>query len=699
MPALDGGVELQGAAGGLDSGGAEGAAEEAAVPTNIETFFGPGWTAESVHAQVLQLVEGLRVAENTSKYHLQTMLEAEAKAEAAAAELVASEADKAELLARLEVGPPSAAEELASSRRKLLSMTTALPEEGMKQIRESLGPNVLTAVQHHVMEQLVIQPGQKGPREKLRLGLIEVLTAGGEGRAKEFFPAKVMTESTAARAKSTILAQCGGVIKSLQQLHSNGGEKYIVKTIAEVMRKASVPHLETVFRSGSTILEVMRAYNAAKAEEAEERGRNQYTDALVCLRNIASLDQDLLCDVAVALAGKLSKTVVAHSRRTAGGDDHTTADLAERGWVLLMLLVKELVVDQPTHMVEGLRRILDMQTSLKGRFHTNFSWYVTAVIHEVVAFEEKNGVISSELLVHALLLPHMIEGTDQSLELWRKDLQYHKKLGEMIYSSYLELKPNIPKLVKELTEFQATASPEVFKGAPVPLMEYLAAVKGHATERVHFATRDDAPTCVSCGHRHYGANCLKETNVKRALEEIGPCIQVLKMAGKDLARANKATGSADQKRGIEALATRIDGSVARLEKAAGGGGKPRGPIGQRAKVLVVEEKVLAVETKKPPMYIGTFKDRLADRKLDPKTCFGHAVYGKCTRDGCAFVHDRATKGIFPVGGRPSGGGADGVKTRAATKAAVGKTGAAPKQTTTRTVPGSKCAATGCDKPR
>ena len=117
---------------------------------------------------------------------------------------MASEADKAELLARLEVGPSSAAEELASSRRKLLSMTTALPEEGMKQIRESLGPNVLTAVQHHVMEQLVIQPGQKGPREKLRLGLIEVLTAGGEGRAKEFFPAKVMTESTAARAKSTI---------------------------------------------------------------------------------------------------------------------------------------------------------------------------------------------------------------------------------------------------------------------------------------------------------------------------------------------------------------------------------------------------------------------------------------------------------------------------------------------------------------
>ena len=88
VPALDGGVELQGAAGGLDSGGAEGAAEEAAVPTNIETFFGPGWTAESVHAQVLQLVEGLRVAENTSKYHLQTMLEAQAKAEAAAAVLV-----------------------------------------------------------------------------------------------------------------------------------------------------------------------------------------------------------------------------------------------------------------------------------------------------------------------------------------------------------------------------------------------------------------------------------------------------------------------------------------------------------------------------------------------------------------------------------------------------------------------------------
>ena len=88
MPALDGGVELQGAAGGLDSGGAEGAAEEAAVPTDIETFFGTGWTAESVHAQALQLVEGLRVAENTSKYHLQTMLEAQAKAEAVQAELV-----------------------------------------------------------------------------------------------------------------------------------------------------------------------------------------------------------------------------------------------------------------------------------------------------------------------------------------------------------------------------------------------------------------------------------------------------------------------------------------------------------------------------------------------------------------------------------------------------------------------------------
>ena len=206
--------------------------------------------------------------------------------------------------------------------------------------------------------------------------------------------------------------------------------------------------------------------------------------------------------------------------------------------------------------------------------------------------------------------------------------------------------------------------------------------------------------CDSCGHRHYGANCLKETNVKRALEEIGPLHTGAKDGWEqDLARANKATGSADQKRGIEALATRIDGSVARLEKAAGGGGKPRGPIGQRAKVLVVEEKVLAVETKKPPMYIGTFKDRLAERNLDPKTCFGHAVYGKCTRDGCAFDHDRATKGILPVGGRPSGGGADGVKTRAATKAVVGKTGAAPKQPRTRTVPGSKCAAAGCDKPR
>ena len=35
VPALDGEVELQGAAGGLDSGGAEGAAEEAGVPTAV----------------------------------------------------------------------------------------------------------------------------------------------------------------------------------------------------------------------------------------------------------------------------------------------------------------------------------------------------------------------------------------------------------------------------------------------------------------------------------------------------------------------------------------------------------------------------------------------------------------------------------------------------------------------------------------
>ena len=99
-----------------------------------------------------------------------------------------------------------------------------------------------------------------------------------------------------------------------------------------------------------------------------------------------------------------------------------------------------------------------------------------------------------ELLVHALLLPHMIEGTEPvARDCWRKDLQYHKgSLGEMIYSSYLELKPNIPKLVKELTGIpgdgcrlkcleRSAGAPD---GVPSPRSRDMRA------ERVHFATRD-----------------------------------------------------------------------------------------------------------------------------------------------------------------------------------------------------------------
>ena len=41
-----------------------------------------------------------------------------------------------------------------------------------------------------------------------------------------------------------------------------------------------------------------------------------------------------------------------------------------------MLTVKDLVVDKPTHMALGLRQILGMLPSLKGRLRGNFHWYV-----------------------------------------------------------------------------------------------------------------------------------------------------------------------------------------------------------------------------------------------------------------------------------------------------------------------------------
>jgi hypothetical protein len=358
------------------------------------------------------------------------------------------------------------------------------------------------------------------------------------------------------------------------------------------------------------------------------------------------------------------------------------------------------VVDQPTHMALELRRILGHLSSLKLRFRGNIHWYVEQAAKDLVCFEEKYGLLTAERVLHALILPHLIEGKEPSLESWRKDLHLKGKLGEMVYGTYREIAPEIPRLVREVTRHQQTVAQAVWHGAPMPLKEYRA-MSGmkEGSESVNFATQDSAPTCAGCGHRHHGPRCLKETNAKRALDEIGPLFQALKTLGADLTRANKITNSGDQKRAIDALIARFDGSVVKIERAAGGGRNTRGPIGERAKVLVVEEQVLAVEPKKPPMHIGTFKDRLAEKKFDPRTCYGHAVYGSCTRDGCAFVHDRAMKGILPVGGKPSGGGADGgVKTRSATRA-VGKTGAAPKQPTTRTVPGSKCAAPGGDKPR
>ena len=521
------------------------------------------------------------------------------------------------------------------------------------------------------------------------------------GEKPQFFPAKPVPAGGLGKVRSTITAECAKIVTSKAQLHSDGGEAYLVRMLAQALRNAGIAHLEAAFGAGTTMEEAIDAYNAAKDEAVEARKGNQYTDALDCLRQICVQDQELLFDCATAIGGKLSKTVEAHSRKTAGGGVRTAADHAQSGWMLLLIARKELVVDQPTHMALELRRILGMMPSLKGRFKANFHWYVRDVVKELVAFEDKHGLISAELILHSLLLPHMIEGKEPSLVSWRNDLQYHKQLGKVVYSSYSDLKPRIPELVQAITAHQQVTAPEVWEGAPMERKAYLDSigVKG-GTELVLFASTDSVPTCTKCGKRHAGPGCLETDNLKRVLDEMPAYVRRLKEIEVGLVKANKKTAPAEKGQEIDSLVSRFSQTLSGVETAIRNQKKGKGMAKPAAKVYTTQdvsaaspsnEVVLAAEAKSKA-YLAEFRTRLAADGYDPETCYGWICYPDgCQREACKFKHEKALQGRYSVEGK---GAADKRVTRSAAAKGTAAKGGGSKQPETAKkrdvpIPGTK----------
>jgi hypothetical protein len=679
--------------------------------TEVEAYFGRGTTIRDIHSQARQQNAELQAARAENALGLRVLLEAQAATERVKAELVAANAENAELLAaKLDGASTGMDERLAESKRALEGTASALPEGSALEIRDSLGPDLLSAENLRVVEGLEGQPGLPGPKAKLRAGILKAMAGAGiTGEKPQFFPAKPVPIGGLGKVRASLTAECAKIVTSKAQLHSDDGEAYLVRMLGKALQNAGMAHLEAAFRAGTTIDEVMDAYNVARDEAEEARKGNQYTDALDCLRQICVQDQELLCDCAAAVGGKMSKTVEAHSRKTAGGSVRTAVDHGQSGWILLLVVVKELVVDQPTHMALELRRILGMMPSLKGRFYGNFHWYVRDVVKELVAFEGKHGLISAELILHSLLLPHMIEGKEPSLVSWRNDLQYHKQLGNVVYSSYSEMKPKIPELVQAITSHQQVTAPGVWEGAPMEKKAYLDSIgaKG-GTELVLFASTDGVPTCTKCGKRHAGPGCLETDNLKRVLDEMPAYVRRLKEIEAGLVKANKKTAPAEKGQEIDALVGRFSQTMSGVETVIRNQRKGKSNAKPAARVYTSQdtsavppsnEVVLAVETQSKA-YLAEFRTRLAADGYDPETCYGWICYPDgCQREACRFKHEKALQGRYSAEAK---GTADKRVTRsAAAKGAAPKGGGSKQGETAKKrdvpIPGTKCEKEGCNK--
>ena len=348
---------------------------------------------------------------------------------------------------------------------------------------------------------------------------------------------------------------------SKREIHVGGGIVFILEQIAKAFHQCNLVHLAAVFSQKATIAEVTTAYREAYDAEDKRRSSTGKHERSEQLRLIAEQDQKLIFAAVGGMTRGLSATIedqVAGTRKT---KDVRITELASSGFILLAIAERELIQPDPNDMVIRLSGILTMVNQYSDRFHGNYGAYVKHAIDAILGFQKDYASITPRLLLDAVLLPVLTKYKGASESEWRERLEikneWQKDVGTQHYK---HVRNNLPKLSKDLIQYQLDNAKyaDLFTKPIMPLHEYLKET-GNGEQggmEITFALvggvagfrQDTAPTCSSCGRAHEAGRCLRDDNLRKAVDVLTPQVKLLDEAlGRMQKAMSKIQGDAEKK--------------------------------------------------------------------------------------------------------------------------------------------------------